>query len=258
MTTTVQNHSQSVETEIALVGHAVISATWEEMQQWRKTSTHLTTQLLRQADEQTLIALAAMDQLRQSQAFVHEDLSLWGLIAAPRYLGRFMMAEALQKFQKEGAWGVSPHLIPHRSLHSVSGTLSQAFGIHGANFGVGGGPTAVAEAMVLAAGLLEEYLPGVLLVMTGLSPDYIPDGNDPPADQLCKAVALAIRPSWGARCGDHLVIAPEEDSIGQPELTLEDLYLTLQSEWVGRKRWRLPYGGTLQLDRWTQQKRWAA
>ena len=38
----------------------------------------------------------------------------WGVIGAPRFMGRAAMAQALQKFDQEGAWGISPHLIPHR------------------------------------------------------------------------------------------------------------------------------------------------
>jgi hypothetical protein len=86
------------------------------------------------------------------------------------------MAAALQRFAAEGAWGVSPHLIPHRSRHSISGTVSQALKIHGPNFGVGGGPGGTVEVLLAATALLEgKRLPGVWIVLTCLDPESPPD-----------------------------------------------------------------------------------
>src|SRR5205823_2855913 len=142
----------------------------------------------------------------------------WGVLAAPRYLGRSAMAVALQRFAAEGAWGLSPHLIPHHSLHSVSGTISQALKINGPNIGVGGGPGSGAEAFLAATALLSAgQVPGVWVVLTGWDPEY--SGERPvrpglnghahttnghanghvhglnghaPAGPLCGAVALAL------------------------------------------------------------------
>ena len=69
----------------------------------------------------------------------------WGVVAASRYLGRANLAAALRSFKAEGVWGTSPHLIPHFALHSPSGTISLALGLHGPNLGVGGGLHAAAE-----------------------------------------------------------------------------------------------------------------
>jgi len=123
----------------------------------------------------------------------------WGVIAAPRFLGRVALAAALNRFALEGAWGISPHLIPHRSLHSVSGTVSQALRIQGPNFGVGGGPYGADETLIVAAGMVaDDRLPGVWVVMTGYDPELAPDdpaeGNAlPGVSPVAEAVALALK-----------------------------------------------------------------
>src|SRR5438067_465552 len=77
--------------------------------------------------------------------------------------------------------GLSPHFIPHRSQHAISGTISQALKIHGPNFGAGGGPGAAAEALLAGAVLLEgSRLPGVWVVLTGWDPEYVPDPEGRP------------------------------------------------------------------------------
>ena len=131
---------------------------------------------LKHADEQTVAGLCSVYQAIDRaglQACCFRD---WGVVAGPRFLGRPTMAAALQRFAAEGAWGVSPHLIPHRSLHSISGTVSQALRIHGPNFGVGGGPGGTIEVLLAATALLEgKRLPGVWMVLTCLDPESPPD-----------------------------------------------------------------------------------
>jgi hypothetical protein len=131
---------------------------------------------LKHADEQTVAGLCAVYQAIQKGGLQAGDFRDWGVLAAPRFLGRPTMAAALQRFAAEGAWGVSPHLIPHRSLHSISGTVSQALKIHGPNFGVGGGPGGTVEVLLAATALLEgKHLPGVWVVLTCLDPELPPD-----------------------------------------------------------------------------------
>ncbi len=103
-------------------------------------------------------------------------------MAASRYLGRANLAVALRSFMAEGVWGTSPHLIPHFALHSASGTISLALGSHGPNLGVGGGLHAAAEGFLTALTWLSTgVVPGVWLVLTGWSPELVPDpsGNAP-------------------------------------------------------------------------------
>src|SRR5262249_2336298 len=123
-----------------------------------------------------------------------------------RFLGRPTMAASLQRFDAEGAWGVSPHLIPHRSLHALSGTVSQALKVHGPNFGVGGGPGCEAELLLAAAALLHgQRLPGVWAVCTRLDPELPPrpDGTSAPGT-ACLALALALPPPDPGGAGRRL------------------------------------------------------
>jgi hypothetical protein len=164
---------------------------------------------LKHADEQTVAGLAAVYQAIDQAGLRANSFRDWGVVAAPRFLGRPTMAAALQRFAAEGAWGVSPHLIPHRSLHSISGTVSQALKIQGPNFGVGGGPGGTVEVLLAAMALLEgKRLPGVWMVLTCLDPESPPDeaGNMAPGTQAV-GLALALTPirSSGSRLRLQLV-----------------------------------------------------
>ena len=173
---------------------------------------------LKHADEQTVAGLCAVFQAIQKGGLQAADFRDWGVLAAPHFLGRPAMAAALQRFAAEGAWGVSPHLIPHRSLHSISGTVSQALKIHGPNFGVGGGPAGAAEIMLAATVLLEsKHLPGVWVVLTCLDPQLPPDetGRMTPGTQAV-GLALALTPfrTSGSRIRLQLVRGtPDADTL---------------------------------------------
>jgi hypothetical protein len=132
------------------------------------------------------------------------------VVAAPRFLGRATLTTALQRFAAEGAWGISPHLIPHRSLHAVSGTISQALQIHGPNFGVGGGPGAEVEAMLTGAALLSAgEVPGVWVVLTGWHPEPAPDRKGQVAAHcVCQGLALALVAPRPGVAGRRLRIVP--------------------------------------------------
>jgi hypothetical protein len=155
---------------------------------------------LKHADEQTVVGLAAVYQAIHDHGLTPAagtaPFSGWGVLAAPRFLGRPTLVGALQRFAAEGAWGVSPHLIPHRSLHSISGTVSLALKIHGPNFGVGGGPGAAAEVLLSAATMLEcRRVPGVWVVLTAMDPEEPPEEAGRPAPGACFAgLALALTP----------------------------------------------------------------
>jgi hypothetical protein len=164
------------------------------------TGEPLPTAFWKHADEQTVAALAAVFDAIRNHRLDARTIGDWGVLAAPRCLGRAALATALNRFALEGAWGISPHLIPHRSLHSISGTISQALKIKGPNFGVGGGPHAADEAILVAGGMVaDEQLPGVWLVMTGYNPELVPcdpacSGDLPNNDAhpVVEAVALAL------------------------------------------------------------------
>src|SRR5439155_169645 len=133
--------------------------------------------------------------------------------------------------------GISPHFIPHRSQHAVSGTVSQALKIHGPNFGTGGGPGGAVEALLAGAVLLEgDRLPGVWVVLTGWEPELVPDASGKPrGSSVCKGLAIALgapQPSWH---GPRLRLLPSTQvegpgaPAGQAAPNLEALLATLMN-----------------------------
>jgi hypothetical protein len=167
--------------------------------QWRKQpivigAETMPISFLKHSEDQTILALKtvlhALEQ-RHGKGCVFAD---WGVIAAPNLFGRVSIAQTLQRYQQEGAWGVSPHLIPHQSLHAMSGTISQALKAYGPNFGIGGGPNSGPDAFLIASALMMDHqLPGLWVVLTGYESEWIPaaDGLNPTAP-VCQAVALAL------------------------------------------------------------------
>jgi hypothetical protein len=222
---------------------------------------------LKHVDEQTVVGLAAVFQAIQRHGRADQDFAEWGVLAAPRLLGRACLAVALQRFAQEGAWGVSPHLIPHRSLHSTSGTISQALGIHGPNFGVGGGPHAAAEVMLTAAALMAGgQVPGLWVVLTGCEPEAVLEHpamasvNGPRLAETCYgAVALALTdpsPDWEGprlhvKAGSLAHPHPPRGLNGTGELpgfSVEGLQAVLTGGHKPRAAWRLGCGGWVKLE----------
>jgi len=221
---------------------------------------------LKHADEQTVAGLAAVFQAVHRHGLSDTCFTFWGILAAPRFLGRTSLAVALHRFRLEGAWGISPHLIPHHSLHSISGTVSQALGVHGPNFGIGGGPHAADEAFLVAAALLAgDQVPGVWVVLTGFDPEPSPEDpgrapaaapGHPGAVPVCGAVALALVAARPVSPNLKLHIAPGPVAggtrlngycQGAPPFSLEALVETLAAEPAGA--WQLHSGGRLELRR---------
>jgi hypothetical protein len=167
--------------------------------------------LLKHADEQTVVSVAAVLETIHRAGISAAEFSNWGVVAAPSFLGRATLVGALKRFEAEGAWGISPHFIPHRSQHAVSGTISQVLKIHGPNFGAGGSPGGGIDALLAGAVLLEgNRLPGVWVVLSDWEPEMTPDetGGHTPADAVCRATALALIPARTDWQGPRLLIAP--------------------------------------------------
>jgi hypothetical protein len=206
---------------------------------------------LKHTDDQTVTAIAAVGQAVQRFDLAGTSFTDWGVLAAPRYLGRTAMAAAVQRFATEGAWGISPHLIPHRSLHSLSGTISQVLAIHGPNYGVGGGSDGASEVFLAVSALLErERLPGVWMVLSGWDPEPRP-GCETTTPPTCNAVALALTAAGSAVTGWRFHIVPAEAPREVPAaevLSLERLLAAL-GDTGGPTQWRLAGGGRLALDR---------
>jgi hypothetical protein len=151
--------------------------------------------LLRYSDEQTVAGVAALFTALDEWGLEPEPFADWGVVAASRFLGRANLAQALHSFATEGVWGTSPHLIPHFALHSLSGSISLALGLHGPNLGVGGGIHATAEGFLTALSWLEAgIVPGVWLVLTGWVPELVPEAptGAAPSGTECRALALAL------------------------------------------------------------------
>ncbi len=147
---------------------------------------------VRHADEQTLAALAVTLQLREQLPPLPQP-EHWGVLAAPEYFGKEATLAALQRYSVDGPGGISPHLIPNHCLHSLSGSLSVLLGLHGPNYGVGGGPGQLVD--LLLAGMLEtvqQPVPGFWLVATGWRKLPRELGLSNATAPVCLAMALAV------------------------------------------------------------------
>ncbi len=210
-----------------VVAHASVRAASEEVRQLRQSlllpsGDRLPAAFLKQAEDQTIVGLAAVAEAMRRRGLTESSFSAWGVLGAPRFLGRVAMVAAIEKMRVEGAWGISPHLIPHRLLHALSGAVSLAFKFRGPNLGVGGGPSGVSEALLAAAAMLgEKRLPGLWVVMTGFDPE--PDTQAIQTGNACRCSAWALalvaaRPDWqGLRLrvgGTH--VRPGEATIAGP------------------------------------------
>jgi hypothetical protein len=265
-----------------VAAHATLRATAEGLSAIRQQlrppgvdtpGSPLPASVLKHLDEQTVAALAAAYQAIEQHGLAQTCFAEWAVLAAPRFLGRTALAHTLQRYALEGAWGMSPHVIPHRTLHAVSGTLSLALQIHGPNFGIDGGPGGACQTLLAALAMLStDQVPGVWVVLTGWDREPIPErprtpGVDTPGSPcenghphpapVCGAVALALvatRPGW---TGPRLRLRPGTASRhnGQtngraPALfSLEALLATLGdgSRPLARNGWRISGGGSVEI-----------
>lgn len=253
----------------SVLAHGVVRATEEALATLRRKpgpppGEPLPTGFLKHTDDQTVSGLAAVFQACQ-QGLAGTNFKDWAVLSAPRFLGRGTVARSMERFKDEGAWGVSPHIIPHCSLHSISGTVSQALKAHGPNFGVGGGPDGVAKAMLAAAALVGcQALPGVWVIITGWSREPGLEDKQPFLTEaertagICSAVALALGPARPEDDGLRLVISPAAvvtDSDGVAPLRLEALCDALSAETVRAHSWRLGCGGCIEIKQVSQRSK---
>jgi hypothetical protein len=224
---------------------------------------------LRNADEQTVVGVAAVLRAIGDPALRDQRFAEWGVLAAPQFPGRLVGAAAFSKFQREGAATVSPHIIPQHSLHSLSGAVSVVLGMHGPNFGVGGGPEAMAEAFTAALTFLDhDTLAGLWLVLTGWDPEPVPDGSgSTSSESVCRGVALALVPAASQRRMLRLTTLPlpcaGQDPTGIPAaLTLAgliDRLATSTDEQPGIPwSFRLCWGGQIEQINSAMRQRKAA
>jgi hypothetical protein len=210
---------------------------------------------LKHADEQTITALAAVRQALAQSGLTPADMTGWGVVAAPRFIGRLAGAEVLDKFPRSGNSGVPAYQVAQNSLHSVSGAASIALGLHGPNVGIGGGPWSVAEGLTTALSLFDPALvPGLWLLMSQFDPEPIPDAQgNPQNNPLCYAVAIAL--DWRAATPGRLSLALDGPlarggKSPWPEPTVPELAACIDAASRGLPtRWqcRLPWGGRIEM-----------
>lgn len=149
---------------------------------------------LRHSDEQTVVGLAAVLRAMDEGPLRDTCFDDWGVVAAPMFPGRLGGAATFRKYQQGGPAAISPHIIPQNSLHSVSSAISISLAMRGPNFGIGGGPEALAEGLTVAMTLLDTSdLPGLWLVLTQWAPEPVPDGQgSTQTETICLAVALGL------------------------------------------------------------------
>jgi len=159
---------------------------------------------LKHADEQTVVAVAAVDRAIRQWELPLEAVRQWPIVAAPQCVGRIAGAATLGRFARGGAPTVSPHLIPQHSLHSVSGALSILLGSRAPNLGISGGAGAVEEGLLGLLTLVAGWnVPGAWLVGTAMEPEpQLTDEGQCVNQPRAWAVALALdRQGAAAACG---------------------------------------------------------
>lgn len=254
---------QSIEADILSWG--VVRAWPEELLQWRKQPGPMTPEpfspsLIRHCEDQTIAGLWATCQAVAGMEPKAGDFAEWGVVAAPQLMGRSGNAAAFERFTQEGPWGISPHVIPHQSLHAISGLVSQILKTHGPNFGVGNGLDSAVEGWLTAATFLSDSrLPGLWLLLTGHAAEYIParPGESEPRVE-CEAVALALAPAREYRAGLHLRLCPEDLIPGGghgaflaslPGFSLSSLIDELsRRDGPPAQMWRLPGAGWIEIE----------
>ena len=143
---------------------------------------------MRHMEDQTV---AAMEAVRLARA-MNPQLAFgnWAVLACPLLPGRATFRENLKRYAEEGAFAISPQVIPQCSLHSLPGQLSIVLGAHGPNLGVGGWPGTEDQVWSTAWAIEKAIEPdGLWLVWTCQESD-LPGA---PNTQRIKAFALAIR-----------------------------------------------------------------
>lgn len=208
--------------------------------------------LLKHADLQAVLGLAALAGAVGSAGWFGNDFDEWGVVGASRFLGRIYAAHALEKFRNMGAPSVSPLIIPYHSLHSLAGTISMALKSHGPNFGAGGGPGHVAEGLTAALSLLAKGdAPGVWVIFTGWDPEPIPDlAGSSDTDSMGTAVALALTaggngPSIRLRASAGPASGPSAAAAG-PAADLIALAAALEGNLASP--WSVPWGTSASIE----------
>lgn len=157
---------------------------------------------LRHADEQTVVGmhavLIALAAVSDSEGF--PPLARHAVIGAPCQAGRIATAQALAGLEASGPSAIKPHIVPQCSMHSVAGAVSVALGTHGPHLGVGGGPDALSEGLLVVSSILagggDPLCNAAWLVATEWDVEPALDAQGIPTnDPSCRAIAMLLEPS---------------------------------------------------------------
>ena len=155
---------------------------------------------LRHADEQTVIGMHSIIRAMAADTQDSRDTSNDAVIAATCLAGQPSAARTMIGLRDKGPVAVTPHIVPQCSLHSVASAASVGFGMHGPNFGVGGGPHAPAEGFLLAltlAPMLAKTSPSsrIWLVCTGWDqPPSLDANGNLTNDPVCRGMTFVLKP----------------------------------------------------------------
>ena len=161
----------------------------------------LPTRFLRHADEQTVIGVRSLLKAMASDTQKNTDISNDAVIAATCLAGQPAAARTMIGLRDKGPVGVTPHIVPQCSLHSVASAASVGFGMHGPNFGVGGGTHCVSEGLLLSvtlAPMLATTSPTsrIWLICTGWDQQpSLGTNGEATNDPLCRGLTLLLRPT---------------------------------------------------------------
>lgn len=165
------------------------------------------------ADDQAIVAVAAAIRAVRASGLPLAAFAEWGVVAAPRWLGRYDTESGLARFERRGAAGVPARCVPYMSLHATAGAVSLALGCHGPNIGAGGGPGAAADGLLTGLTMCADRAsPGVWVVLTEWNPE--PAAADDPAG-VCHGVALGLTAGYGVRLERGGGAAPTVAALGQ-------------------------------------------
>jgi hypothetical protein len=185
--------------ELAIVARGTARLTVAELAAMRKQPPagfppKLSPLFLKHSDEQTLAALSAVYRAKADFGLDGEDFGPWAAVSISRYLGRGAFASLVDRYKVDGAWGVSVQVIPHRTAHSVSGTISLGLGMHGPCIGANGGADGENTGLLALPCIMQErQWRGVWLVCSNWSPEVAVDPKGQViSDSACLATALAL------------------------------------------------------------------
>ena len=143
---------------------------------------------MRHMEDQTAVALEAVRLAR----LMAPDLAFddWAVLACPLLPGRTTFRDNLKRYAEDGAWAISPQVIPQCSLHSLPGQVSIILGAHGPNLGIGGWPGTEDQVWSAAWAIDLAVEPqGLWLIWTGLETDLLPSGT---SSTRLRALAVAL------------------------------------------------------------------